>query len=461
MAIHGKSFIAQQFKTGLLYVLYCCFSHHAQAEPVEMQSVTSLNSSAILETSKVSGQFTIVNQSQRAFSASYTGPNSLSPNSSSATSTDLTLFAGMRILKNGEIWGNLEIDQGLGLNHVLGMAGYPSGEAYKPGQNSPHLNLARFYYRQIINMGGEILNIEYAANQLERSQTANNIILTLGKFSVTDVFDNNSYAHDPRTDFLNWSIVESGAFDYTADAWGYTKGASIEWTPSRWTFRGGLFDIPEDSNSVTLIPKFSQYEWVGELEERYQIWERPGKVKLMGFVNHGKTGSYQEAVQLAKQTNSTPDTVLVQRTSSRTGAAINLEQELPAGMGAFARASKNAGNKGAINFTDINQSVSAGISLRGDRWERPDDTFGFALAANALSGDARNYFASGGLGIMIGDGKLPHYGSEKIMESYYSCSMTAIAHLMLSLNYQYVVNPAYNRDRGPVSFIGMRVHEEF
>jgi high affinity Mn2+ porin len=255
--------------------------------------------------------------------------------------------------------------------------------------------------------------------------------------------------------------VESGSFDYAADSWGFSKGVSIEWTQSTWTLRGGLFDLSTIPNSVNLDPKFSQHEWVGELEERYQLWQHPGKLKLLVFDNQGRMGSYADALQLQRQTGAqTPDTSQVRRFSSRAGGAINLEQELSSDLGAFARASMNDGSKEAYDFTEINHSVVAGLSLRGDRWGHHDDTVGFAAVANGLSGDARTYFSAGGIGILIGDSQL-NYGAEKIMETYYSYAVHAIDHLMLSLNYQYVVNPAYNKDRGPVSIFGLRAHKEF
>lgn len=464
---HRKTFTAQPILMGLLSGLCCCFPPVAIAETTEVQGTTSPNNNYVAtavpaapETWNMYGQFTGVSQSHPAFVSPYTGQNSLLPNSRNATTTDLTLFAGMRISGGGEFWINPEVDQGFGLSNTVGMAGYSSGEAYKVGANSPYLRLPRLFYRQVINLGGEEQAIEPAANQMRRTQSANNVILTIGKFSVTDVFDTNTYAHDPRSDFMNWSIVESGAFDYAADAWGFTKGASIEWTQSSWTLRGGLFDLSTVPNSVNLDPKFSQYEWVGELEERHQLWGHPGKVRLLGFINQGRMGSYADALQLAKQTNTTPETALVRRFSSRPGVAINVEQEVSSDLGAFARASMNDGSKEAFDFTEINQSIAAGLSLRGDRWGHHDDTFGFAAVANGLSGDARNYFAAGGIGILIGDGHL-NYGSEKIMETYYSYSVHALDHLTLTLNYQYVVNPGYNQDRGPVNIFGVRVHKEF
>lgn len=455
--------------TALLFAgLYCISINAAQAQPAEMQGATTSNSNdaasaapAVQEPWNVLGQITNVTQFNPAFNSPYAGQNSLNPNSHSSETTDLTLFAGMRIATGGEFWINPEIDQGFGLNNSTGLAGYPSGEAYKVGANAPYLRLPRLFYRQVFDLGGSWQSIAPAENRLGGTQASDNMILTIGKFSVVDVFDTNSYAHDPRSDFLNWSIVDSGAFDYAADAWGYTYGGSVEWTQSWWTLRSGLFALSYTPNSTILDTSFSQREWVIELEERHQLLGHPGKVKLLGYSNQGRMGSYDSAVQLAQQTNIPADTALVRRASSQLGFAVNLEQQVTAELGIFSRASMNQGRQETFEFTDINRSVSAGLAVSGGEWGRRDDTFGLAAVANGLSGAARSYFAAGGMGVLIGDGQLPHYGMEKIIESYYSCPVRAIDHLLLTLDYQYVVNPAYNQDRGPVSIFSARLHKEF
>lgn len=451
--------------TGFLSGLFC--THVALAATIsrDYANITppDQGSNALLPDQASSGfygQFTGVTQSHTGFNSPYQGHNSLNPSNKNATTTDLTIFAGIRAGK-GEFWINPEIDQGFGLSNTVGVAGFPSGEAYKVGANTPYLRLPRVFYRQVINLGGEQQTLLSSSNQLGRDQSANNIIVTAGKFSVVDVFDTNSYAHDPRSDFLNWSIVDAGAFDYAADAWGFTKGISVEWTQSRWTLRGGFFDLSTIPNTTVLDPAFSQHEWVSELEERHQWSGHPGKVKLLGFINQGKMGSYADALQLARQTNSIPNTALVRRGNSTPGFSINIEQEIASDLGAFSRASINDGSKEAFEFTEINQSVSAGLSLKGNRWGRHDDTLALAVVANGLSSDARKYFAAGGIGILIGDGQLSHYAPEQIMETYYTYSVDAIDHLLLTLDYQYIINPAYNQDRGPVSIFGVRVHKEF
>jgi high affinity Mn2+ porin len=402
-------------------------------------------------------QFTNVTQYHPDFTSPYRGQNSLDSGDRAKETIDLTLFAGLRLWPGAAAYVNPEVDQGFGLSDTLGVAGFPSGEAYKVGEKTPYVRLPRAFFRQVIALRGAQQVSESAANQLGGTQSANNVTLTVGKFSVVDLFDTNRYAHDPHADFLNWSVIDAGAFDYAADAWGYTYGAALEWTRSWWTVRFGGFDLSEVPNSKYLDTSFSQFALIGELEERHELFGHPGKVKVLGFVNRGRMASYSDAVQLAQQTGETPDVALVRRYSSRPGGALNLEQEIVSGLGGFARVSGNDGSKEAYEFTEINESVCTGLSLNGDRWRRPADTVGLAGVINWLSGDARDYFAAGGLGILIGDGRL-NYGTEKILEIYYSAAVAD--HLTLGLDYQYIDNPAYNRDRGPVSVFGLRVHAE-
>ncbi|MDD5297894.1 MAG: carbohydrate porin [Rhodocyclaceae bacterium] len=428
------------------------------AEPSAMAHSSSAPDGLPPEGWSIHGQMTNVTQWHPSFSAPYTGPNSLDPRRRNAETTDVTLFLGGRLWQGVELYLNPEYDQGFGLGNTLGMAGFPSGEAYKIGANTPYLRLPRAFIRQVIGLGGEQQKVEPGANQLAGSQPVENVTITLGKFSPVDIFDTNAYAHDPRADFLNWAIVDAGAYDYAADAWGFTKGGAVEWTQSWWTLRGGYFTLSTIPNTTTLDRNFKQYEWVGEVEARHQFLARPGKVKLLGYVNRGYMGGYADAVRLARQTNSTPDMARVRSFASRPGYALNVEQELAADLGFFARASVNDGGKEAFEFTEINRSLSAGLSLKGDRWGRHDDTVGLAVVVNALSSEARDYFAAGGMGILIGDGGL-NYGSEKIAELYYSWRVEK--RLTLGADYQYVVNPAYNRDRGPVPILGLRLHAEF
>lgn len=407
----------------------------------------------------IHGQATFTNQYHPAFRSPYRGVNSLDPGSRGNETVDITLFAGASPWKGGEAWANVEMDQGFGLSNTVGVAGFPSAEAYKIGKAEPYGRLQRLFFRQTFDLGGEEQSVEGAANQLAGSHTADNLVFTLGKFSVTDIFDANSYAHDPRGDFLNWAVVDAGAFDYAADAWAYTYGGAAEWSFDAWTLRSGFFALSRTPNSTELETAFGQYELVSEVERRMTLFGHDGKVKLLGFLNRGRMGRYQDALALARMTGRVPDTALVRRFTSRAGGTVNVEQGLTDDLGFFLRAGTNDGNKESYEFTDINRSFSTGLALKGASWDRKDDTVGLAFEIAGISDSAKAYLNAGGLGILVGDGRLPHYASETVLETYYDTQITGGVHAML--DYQFIANPAYNADRGPVSVFGFRLHGEF
>lgn len=402
-------------------------------------------------------QATYVNQYDPPFNAPYSGRNSLAPNIGRETS-DITLYAGVRLWQGAEAWINPEIDQGFGLSGSVGVAGFPSGEAYKVGADYPYTRLHRAFLRQTIDLGGEVQKVDAGLNQFSGSQTSDRLVFTVGKIGVVDIFDANKYAHDARSDFMNWSIVDTGTFDYAADAWGYSVGAAAEWYQGPWTLRGGLFDLSIVPNQTPLDSRFEQFQWVGEIERRYVLWEQPGKLAITGFLTRGRMGSFQDAIQLAALTGGPPDIATVRQYQNRGGISMNLEQRLMPNVGLFVRAGIADGTKEPYEFADIDRTVAAGLSVSGKQWGRDDDTFGIAGVVNGISGVHQAYLNAGGLGILVGDGQLPNPGSEKIIETYYSFPVFS---WKVTLDYQLIVNPAYNRDRGPVSVLGLRVHTQF
>jgi high affinity Mn2+ porin len=414
---------------------------------------------AALETDNFAfhAQATYVNQYSAPFPAPYSGRNSLAANIGRETS-DLTLFAGVRLWEGAEAWVNPEIDQGFGLSGSVGAAGFPSGEAYKVGADYPYTRLHRAFLRQTIDLGGEVQKVDGGLNQFSGSQTSDRLVFTIGKFGVVDVFDTNKYAHDPRGDFLNWTILDTGTFDYAADAWAYTVGAAAEWYQGPWTLRGGVFDLSIAPNQTALDPTFGQFQWVGEIERRYVLWDQPGKLAITGFLTRGRMGSFQDAIQLAALTGAPADIAAVRKYQSRGGISMNLEQQLMPNVGLFVRAGIADGDKEPYEFTDVDRTVAAGLSISGKQWGRDDDTFGIAGVVNGISGVHQAFLNAGGLGILVGDGQLPNPGSEKILETYYSFPVFASR---VTLDYQLIVNPAYNRDRGPVSVLGVRVHTQY
>jgi len=405
------------------------------------------------------GQITSATQKHASFSSRYAGPNSLQSGEGAKGTVDATLFLGLRLWHSAELYMNPEIDQGFGLSGTTGVAGFPSGAAYKVGRDSPYGRLQRTFVRQTFALDDESNPVDSGPNTLAGRKPNSNLTLTVGKFSVVDVFDNNSYAHDPRADFLNWSVIDSAAFDYAADAWGYTYGMAAEWTQQDWTARAGLFAMSSEPNGESIDKTFAQREWVLELERRYQWHELRGTVRLLAFVNQARMAYYGDAMALAQVSGQPPDVSNVRRSASKSGYAINVEQELAKDLGMFARFSQNSGNTEAYDFTDVNQSLAAGLSAKGSYWNQPTHTLGTAFAINGLSPEAQAYFAAGGIGILVGDGQLPHYAREQILETYYTVNLNKA--LTVTGDYQYIRNPAYNVDRGPVSIWGLRLHAEF
>jgi len=406
----------------------------------------------------VYGQSTYIEQETDGFHSPYSGPNSLTPDSGRET-TDATLFLGARLWSGAELWINPEADQGFGLDDTEGLAGFSSGEAYKVGSNTPYFRLQRAFIRQTFDFGGASGSTQAGPNQFAIPQSSDRLVLTVGKLSVVDIFDNNRYAHDPRSDFLNWAVIDAGTFDYAADAWGYTVGGAAEWYVGPWAWRAGLFDLSRVPNSVDLDLGFHQYEIDVELEHRHEIFGQPGKIDVTLFENHGRMALLTDAVQYAAANDLPVEPEPVRQYRKRDGISLNVEQQFNSSLGMFARLGDAGGNVETYEFTDIDYTASAGISLTGGLWKRSGDTVGLAGVIDAISRDRREYLAAGGLGLLVGDGQLPNAGHEDIIESYYD--LAAFSALHLTLDYQWVQNPAYNRDRGPVSIFAFRAHVEF
>ncbi|HEX3421806.1 MAG TPA: carbohydrate porin [Sphingomicrobium sp.] len=411
------------------------------------------------QTYAIHAQATFVAQSNARFRSPFQGPNSLDPDPHTKETFDLTLYLGVRPWKGAEIWVNPEIDQGFGLSNTLGAAGFPSGEAYKVGKVDPYAKLPRWFLRQTIDLGGTNEDVEADLNQLAGHQSGNRLVLWLGKFSVVDVFDTNDQAHDPRSDFLNWTIIDAGTFDYAANAWGYTYGSAAELYEGAWSLRGGIFALSNVPNSVKLDSSFGENELVGEIEHRHSIDGEPGKIKITVFRNRGRMGSFEDAIKLAELTGGPPDIAAVRRTQSRAGISFNVEQQVSKVASVFVKGGIANGNIEPYEFTDVDRTLAAGFTIKGDGWGRPKDKIGVAGVINGISDVHKRFLALGGLGILVGDGSLPNPGPEQSLEAYYDLALTNQIHA--SLDGQFINHPAYNRDRGPVPVGAVRLHAEF
>jgi high affinity Mn2+ porin len=407
----------------------------------------------------VHGQTTLIGQGYPSFHSPYQGQNSLTGRAQFSNTTSATAFLGVRLPDSTELYVNPEIMQGSGLSQTFGLGGYSNGEAQKSGFPVPRANMARVFLRHVIGLGGEQETVEDGPNQLPGKQDISRITLVAGKVSVIDFFDTNAYAHDPRRDFLNWNMYCCGSYDLTMDKVGYSWGAYAELNQKHWALRAGYFLLPSASNVNsfdTHIPERGQY--IAELELRYSLWSQPGKFHLIGYLNHGFAGGYADAVALPPASPNYPDITLTRRVRSNPGVAINIEQALTDDLGLFSRASWGAGQTEKLGWTDCDASFSVGGVLKGAAWGRPNDRIGLGGIIDALSPEARTYFAAGGLGILIGDGRL-NYREEKILETFYAYSVSPS--VTVSFDYQFITNPAYNADRGPVSIFAGRVHAEF
>lgn len=411
------------------------------------------------------GQATFVEQAYPRIRSPYVGQNSLPASGLGRETFDLTLYAGLRLWQGAELWFNPELDQGFGFANTHGVAGFTSAEAYKEGADYPYARIQRAFLRQTVNLGGDTEKYDADTNVFAGTRTTDRLVFTIGRFAITDIFDTNKYANNAKTDFLNWSLVNAGTFDYAGDGWGYTYGAAAEWYQGRWTLRGGVFDLsvtPAGGNSpagADLDPTFRQQQFVGEIEERHYLWGQPGKLKVTAFLSHGNAGYFADAIALAQATGQPADINAVRSTTNRIGVSVNLEQQVSDTVGVFARAGWADGRIEPWDFTDIDRTISGGVSINGKQWGRSGDTIGIAGVVNGISGVHQAFFNAGGLGILVGDGQLPHPGPEQILEAYYSYSVSSA--IKLSFDYQFVLNLGYNTDRGPANVFSGRFHWTF
>lgn len=399
------------------------------------------------------GQSTVVVQGHGAFDSPYSGPNSFQDRKEVRTSFTGTLFLGLRAWSGGEVYVNAEAAGGQGVSQVLGLAGAPNGETYRVGDPELKVSLARLYLRQTWDLGGAAQKVESDQNALAGTQSSRRFSLWAGRFAVLDLFDPNAYAHDPRTQFLNWTLMGAAAYDYPADTRGYTWGLAGELVLDAWTLRAGSFLEPRVANMLDFDHQVSRAH--GELLE-VQHDHGSGKVHLLLFENHARMGSYREALA---QDPAAPDVTATRSPGRRKrGWAVDLEQALTEDLGAFARYSRDDGRTETWAFTEVDRSLSAGLQLAGTAWGRKADHLGLAVVANALSPDHADYLRAGGLGFLLGDGRL-NEGPERILEAYYAAALGS--HLTLSLDAQRIEHPGYNRDRGPVNLYAARLHIAF
>ncbi len=409
------------------------------------------------------GQTTLIAQGVPGFRSPYEGAQSLIPHQARQTTT-ATIFLGLKLTDSTEVYYNPEFSQGFGLSRTLGVAGFVNGEAQKAGAPFPKLRSNRYYVKQTFGLGGETVEVPDGPNQVATRYDAERITVIAGKFALGDFFDGNIYAHDPRVDFFNWSLWGSSAWDFPANLPGFTQGVYAEYNRPEFAIRAAYTQVPKEPSSDVLDPRVFRRAGLNvEFEERHVLpWlEQPGKIRIGLFSNVGVSANNRDVVtltQLGLFDDINDAVAATRRPRRKTGGYINLEQALTPELGLFARASLNDGRTENISFTDIDQSFSGGLSLKGKAWDRPDDTVGIGAAMNGLSPSHRAAFAAGYLGLLVGDGRL-NYGTERALETYYALNLTKF--VTLTFDYQFIDNPGYNRDRGPAHFFASRLHADF
>jgi high affinity Mn2+ porin len=452
------------------------------AAALAMASDTSTDSPADLATNKPPEiqqnwnwhiQNTEIVQGYPAFPAEYFGKNSLPAGGETRETVSLDVMAGVRLWRGAEAHIDGMMWQGFGLNNTLGLEADPNGEAYRLGTALPNGTLDRLFIRQTIGLGGAQEAVPDGQLALAGKQDVSRLTFTLGRMSAGDIFDQNAYANSPRTQFMNWGLVNNEAWDYAADALGFATGIAVELNQPNWTLRYGWFQVPKIANNLTgddaLLkwpydkaaedePLLSGWAMVTELERRYSLANHPGAIRFLAFLNRADMFSYNEATAILQANGAGADLTAARAYRYKYGFGLNWEQEIAKNVALFSRLGWNDGQEQGWMFTDVDYAATLGLSVKGESWHRPNDTFALAGIMNGITHGEQEYLAAGGTGIEAGDGNL-NYGWEQALETYYNFQVWNEVHF--SLDCQFIANPAFNRDRGPVSVFGARLHWEF
>lgn len=404
-------------------------------------------------------QQTVITQTHPGFSAKYTGDNSLSTSHETATSLTATMFGGARLWKGAEAYFNPEMAGGAGFSSTLGVAGFPNGETFRVGAAEPKIYIARAYLTQHFSWGTEQDTLSDDNNQLAGLQSKHYFSVTIGKFGMADYFDTNAFSHDPRTQFMNWSLMSNAAWDYPANTRGYVFGVYMDYHQPTWDLRFAVTMVTNTANGSIWDGKIGKANsQTLEYEKRYTFaGDKQGSFRILAFNNNAKMGNYRLALA---ENPAAPDIVSTRAYGrNKYGFGINADQFITKDFGVFAKASYNDGRTETWAFTEIDRSISFGGVLTGTSWKRAKDEIGLAFVGNGISQAHRDYLAAGGYGFIIGDGAL-NYSPELIAELYYKLNVYK-NNFWLTPEYQFILHPAYNVDRGPVHVFGIRAHVEF
>ena len=414
------------------------------------------------EDTTVRFQSTYIWQNHPSFQEKYHGQNSLSANQEKSYTATITGFWGFRPWQGGELYLNPEITQGVPFSGLNGTGAFTNGELTRTAGTEPKLYRQRLFLRQTVNLGGGVEKIEAGLNQMAGNVDKDRWVLTVGNFSSLDVFDGNAYAKDPRVQFMNAGFMAPLAYDYAADARGFGFGFTSEWYQDDWVYRIGRMTGPKDPNMLpTDFRIFKYYGDQAEVEHAHTLFGQPGKVRLLGWRNRARLASFQDALDYhIANPSSDAQAIFAVRSSDKIkyGVGVNVEQAISSDVGFFLRAMQADGHTETLAFTETDASLGTGFSIKGVSWQRPKDTLGLGYIRNTLSDERRRYLEAGGISFFLGDSKL-NYHPEQVFEAYYSANVWK--DLYVTADYQRMLNPGYNSDRGPVNFGALRFHVEF
>jgi high affinity Mn2+ porin len=409
----------------------------------------------------LSGQANFIFQAHPDFHAAYSGKNSLSPRYEKGTSRVMTLYTGVRINNSTEILVDIEETGGAGLTSGLGLAGATNLDIVRNPLLSKEPYLGRAMIHKVFALSDDKVKNDRNYLSLFDELPRRRLEIRVGKFSMPDFFDLNSVGSDTHFQFLNWSVDDNGAWDYAADTRGYTVSAVADYEDRNWGFRFAEALMPKVANGIDLVWRPWQVHsetWEYELRRGF-IPKKPGVVRLLAYTNSANMGIYRDQVALAEQDHVAPEiTNHPWHITRKYGFGANIEQNLTPNFTAFARWGWDNGKTESFAYTEIDSTVEEGVGVNGSKWRRKQDRAGVVFVSNGIKKDHQMYLANGGYGFLIGDGKL-YYGRENILEAYYTAHVWR--GIYVAPGAQYIVDPGYSRDRGPVFVGSFRAHVEF
>jgi len=417
------------------------------------------------ETENVSARYQVTYNGQMhpSFRSEVSGMNSMTAAADRMFTFSATAHWGARLWEGAEIYFNPELAAGVPFaGNLVGLGGFTNGEITRAGGSQPKPYVQRLFLRQTWNQGGAQEKIEGDFNQIAGFVDKNRFVLTAGNFSTLDVFDDNAYAKDPRTQFMNWGNWTYAAFDYAADARGFGVGLAGELYRGDWVLRMARMSGPQVPNGLQIDFALAQhYGDQIEIEHAHTWRDQPGKVRVLAWRNRAVMASYSDATAyLQTHPGSNRQSFLDVRNGEKIkyGLGVNLEQAITPEVGFFLRAMKADGKTETYAFTEVDDSLSTGVRLGGQLWGRAKDVVGVAWLRNGLSKERRQFLEAGGISFFVGDGVL-RYQPEQILETFYSWQVKTGA--WLTADFQHIQNPAYNALRGPINVFALRAHAEF